>query len=185
MRSELLAFLREDDPAALPWRVQQLLPLRETDTAVYRSLLTTWNQANALANLLMYPVSIPMELSKVFFEKALESGPYLQLAAVVGLQEADTRLLFISEPALIARTLLVLIQRYKGSPYAIIAHRASVSLGTWYTPELIEEVSALVHDADPVLSHNASVLLQGQDEAFILAYIPTWREFGAIGRESA
>jgi hypothetical protein len=133
-------------------------PLPDVEPIV-AGLLTSWDQSQALANLLMYPLVIPPEWRLATIERALTDADhaYLRLAAVVGIQHLESADLPDAIRHRLIQTLLDLIASDSG----VIAERASISvIGLLVTTDAPEIVEVLLHPSQLVRQNLTQALFR-------------------------
>lgn len=135
--------------------VRALDRLDEADVAGLRVVLAAWRDAQAIANLLMYPKLLPPELRAVALLRGLGGDPpYFALAAAVGLAALDAGG-FTGEERLALRDRLLLALR--GEP--LIAVRAAVALAGYVDGDDLARVVPELAHGDPRVVHNLLVAL--------------------------
>lgn len=119
------------------------------------TIIEQWNEPQAVANLLMYPVFIPQELRKKALLRGLhEPLTYLTLAAMIGLQGHSDWWSNVDRIDIVERLHSITF----GAPYEF-ANRASVTLFDYVLPEDAERLIFSLGSPNAVVQHNSLLAL--------------------------
>jgi hypothetical protein len=166
-------FLSASDLNELAEQFQSLDPSAAYDPQV-RQVLDAWSDVQALANLLMYPETIPDdEQVEALLQGLRDSNSYLRLAAAVGVGQLDPELIIDEDRDALAPALLAVI----GQGAGVIASRAAASLARVGRVEDLDEAQRLIARTEGSTRHNLEwsiAMVRGEQPAALalLEYLP-------------
>jgi hypothetical protein len=157
MKQELEKFLTEKDLDDLLAARKSLGQLDSTDIDIVISILSQWDNSQAIANLLLYPKTIPSPIRSQSILKGLHENYviYYRLAAIVGLQSLNAADFNAIEVEQIRDRLIQLIASDRG----VIAARASVAIALYLQANDTDRVVALLNHPYDLVKHNLLVAL--------------------------
>ncbi len=151
MSSALQAFLNLTELDELYNARQTLGQPEAEDRLTLETVLTQWQPAQAVANLLFYPELIPDPLRFQALLKALdEPSRYAALAATVGLARLKRSMFSTEQQAQLAERLILQVR----TGGRLIASRAAMALGHYLGRAEATQLIALFDQPDAAVRHN-------------------------------
>lgn len=137
--------------------VRGLGRLSATDVEAIRAVLERWDDTQALANLLMYPKLVPVDLRAASLLRGLRDGerPYLALAAAVGLARLDAGWVSQAERTALRDQLLAAV----AAGPDLVAVRAAIALAGFIDAADLPRVLPCLGHPDDRVCHNLLVAL--------------------------
>jgi hypothetical protein len=160
MTPELRAFLTATDLDELWSARAKIAELDSQDLDEIDRVLQEWADAQAVANILMYPDLIPTDIRLHYMLQGLleNKTTYFVLAATVGLYRIDIEILSVDEQAKIVDQLIAVMKDHDGP----IADRASVFLADkllYLEEDHTTKIVGLLDLSSDLVRHNILVAL--------------------------
>lgn len=163
MVDNLTLFLQADELDETQRLAQQVLPLDAEGEALVRSIVHQWQDAQAVANLLLHPTIMPVDIRNDALLRGLhEPLTYNTLASVVGLQNHADWWTNDEKSEIVER-----LQSIMFSAPPPLANRASVTLLDYVQEQDIDKLIFFLGYPGEIVQHNslvALVRLIGEDE---------------------
>ena len=145
-------FLDAKDLDDLLRAASELRELGNDDVQAIRTILDSWSDSQAVANLLIHPRFIPAHIRVTSLLKGLndQDEPYFQLAATVGLQSVDPRELSPVEVTAFRDRLLEMVATDSG----VLSSRASVSIHVFLDKAYAKDLCETLNHPNDTVRHN-------------------------------
>jgi hypothetical protein len=152
MSANLQTFLTLTDLDELYTARETLDELDAPDRATLETILTQWEPAQAVANLLLYPELIPNPLQFPALLRGFDEPTvkYYALAATVGLARLKASQFSAEQRAQLAQRLLQLVRT--GDP--LIASRAAITFGQYLSRADAVKIVELFNQPEATVRHN-------------------------------